>query len=250
MRDRGVNPGEVGKSSSENGEGHPLPYYSSGDVSLPALAEVPWKADEKRKLKAQAETFNRDRRLQTLLLDDLVGDAIQEEIVATASIVLEESKYQEETDRNAVGLVEEVFLMPEVQYQVYLNVWSLLYDIGRSLSHEEYLELKKKEDELNLDPMAKDALLAHVLEGENWADDLKEEKILSGISWEILVFHYHRNLQENGLSKNVALKMLQERLVAQAAGEEVFKDGVLDTLEEDLTHRDEIEKLTTPPRQG
>lgn len=48
-------------------------------------------------------------------------------------------------------------------------------------------------------------------QGEDWADDLKEEKILSEISWDILVFNYHRNLQENALSKNYALKILQVR---------------------------------------
>lgn len=44
--------------------------------------------------------------------------------------------------------------------------------------------------------------------------------------------------------------ILQERLVVQAAEEEVFKEGLLDALEEDLTHFDELEKMTMPPRQG
>ncbi|XP_047498103.1 uncharacterized protein LOC125045073 isoform X1 [Penaeus chinensis] len=231
-------------------EEHPLPYYTTGEVAFPALAEVPWKTDEKRKLRAQAEIFNRDTRLQDALLEDLISDTIMEEIVATASVVLQESKYQEEEDQVIAGLIEEVLVMPEVQQQVYIIAWSLLYDTGRSLPHQEFLDLKKREEELHLEPVAKEALLAHVLEGEDWADDLKEEKILSEISWDILVFNYHRNLQENALSKNYALKILQEKMVSQAAGEEVFRDGLLDNLEEEFNSFDELEKLTAPPRMG
>ncbi|XP_071530297.1 uncharacterized protein [Panulirus ornatus] len=234
----------------ESKEEHPLPYYVSGEVTLPALTEVPWKVDEKRQLQVQAETFKRDTRLQNLLLGDLVNDTIREEIVATASIVLEESKYEEDTDRNLVGVAEEVILMPEVQHLVYLTVWSLLYDMGRSLPREEYLKLKEKEEQLVLEPVVKEALTSQVLEGENWTDNLTEKKILSELPWEVLVFHYHRNLQENALHKNVALKHLQERLIIQAAEEEVFKEGLMDALEEDLTHLDELEKMNTPPRRG
>nr|XP_045604924.1 uncharacterized protein LOC123762456 [Procambarus clarkii] len=231
-------------------EDHPLPYYCSGDVVLPALAEVPWKEDEKRKAKARVETFVNDSNLQTALLDDLVDDTIQEEIVAVASTVIEESKYEKETDRTVAGLVEEGLVMPEVQRLVYLGVWSLLFEIGRSLPQEQYLELKKEEDRLVLDRVAREALLSQMLEGEQWAENLKEEKMLSEVPWDVLVFHYHRQLQENALSNNVALRMLQERLVMQAAREEVFNNCLLDVLEEQLTHTDENEKLSTPPRLG
>lgn len=234
----------------DGNEDHPMPYYATAEVILPAPAEVPWIADEKKKIKAQIERFSRDTRLQNALLDEVIGDTIQKEITATASIVLEESKYEEETDRNIVGLIEEVFVMPEVQFQVYLNVWSLLYDMGRSLPHKEYLALKEKEDELVLEKVAQEALVAHVLEGEDWADDLTEEKILSEISWDKLIYNYHKNLQENGLANNVALKDLQENLITQAAGAELVKDGLLELLEGDLTTHDEWEKMMKPPRQG
>lgn len=234
----------------DGNEDHPMPYYATPEVILPAPAEVPWIADEKKKIKAQIERFSRDSRLQNALLNEVIGDTIQEEITATASIVLEESKYEEETDRNIVGLIEEVFVMPEVQFQVYLNVWSLLYDMGRSLPHKEYLALKEKEDELVLEKVAQEALVAHVLEGEDWADDLTEEKILSEISWDKLIYNYHKNLQENGLANNVALKDLQEKLITQAAGAELVKDGLLELLEGDLTTHDEWEKMMKPPRQG
>nr|XP_027238375.1 uncharacterized protein LOC113829402 [Penaeus vannamei] len=79
-----------------------------------------------------------------------------EEIVATASVVLQESKYQEEEDQVIAGLIEEVLVMPEVQQQVYFIAWSLLYDTGRSLPHQEFLDLKKREEQLVLEPVAKE----------------------------------------------------------------------------------------------
>lgn len=42
----------------------------------------------------------------------------------------------------------------------------------------------------------------------------------------------------------------QEKMVSQAAGEEVFRDGLLDNLEEEFNSFDELEKLTAPPRMG
>ncbi|XP_068241422.1 uncharacterized protein [Palaemon carinicauda] len=233
----------------DNGEEHPMPYYITGEITFPALAEVPWMADEKRKMKAQAERFSRDTRLQTALLDEIIGDTIHEEIAAVASITLEQSKYEEEEDISSAGVVEEFFVMPELKFQVYLTVWSLLYDTGRGLSQEEFLKLKEREDELILEPVAKKALLDHVLEGADWADDLKEERLLSEISWDKLVYNYHKNQQENALSKNTAMQVLQERLVMQAAGTELAEE-LLSLLEEDHIKLDEMEKLTTPPRQG
>ncbi|XP_066977413.1 uncharacterized protein [Macrobrachium rosenbergii] len=233
----------------DDGELHPMPYYVTAEIAFPALAEVPWMADEKRKMKAQVERFNRDTRLQTDLLDEIVGDAIQDEIVAIASITLEQSKYEGVVDRTIVGIVEEVFVMPEIQFQVYLTVWSLLYDIGRGLSQEEFLKFKKKENELSLEPVAKKALLKHVLEGADWAHDLRDERILSEISWDKLVYNYHKNQQENALAKNTAMQVLQERLVTQAAGTELVNE-LLGQLEDDHAKFDEMEKITTPPRQG
>lgn len=54
--------------------------------------------------------------------------------------------------------------MPEVQQQVYIGVWELLYDLGRALPRDEFMELKKREKDLKLHPVAKQALIAHVLE--------------------------------------------------------------------------------------
>ncbi|XP_076054554.1 uncharacterized protein LOC143033237 [Oratosquilla oratoria] len=238
------------KPALDGGDDHPVPYYDAAEVTLPALAEVPWKDDERRAFRAQVELFERSGRLQVSFLEDFINEAIQDEITAIASVTLEQSKVEEETDRELVGLVEEDFVMPEVQLQVYLTVWSLLYDTGRSLPHDHFLELRKKEDQLVLDAQAKKALMDHVLEGDDWAEDLTEEKLLSGTPWEVLVYHYHKSLQQNALANNVALHMLQERWVLQAAGEEVFTDGVLDTLGDHMGALDELEKLTVPPRQG
>nr|XP_053643294.1 uncharacterized protein LOC128696178 [Cherax quadricarinatus] len=196
------------------------------------------------------QTLNSDKSLQTALLNDLIDDTTQEEVVALCSTVIEERKYKAERDKTVAGLVEEVFVMPEVQRQVNLSVWSLLFDISRTLPHEEYLQLKKKEDRLFLDPVARAALLSHVLEEDNRVEGMKEEKILSEVPWDVLAFNYHKDLQKKALSSNTALKMLQARLVIQAAREEIFQEGLLDALEEDLKQRDEYEKLTTPPRQG
>ncbi|CAL4176335.1 unnamed protein product, partial [Meganyctiphanes norvegica] len=233
-----------------SGEPHPLPYYVSKEVVLPPPTDLPWKPDETKKAKALAENFNRDGRLQKAFMEEFLKDNIQDDIVAVASVIVEESKYKEETDREVAVLVEEDFIMPEVQEQVYIAMWSLLYDMGRSLEADQLRSLRAKEDQLALEPQQMDALFDHVMEGEDWADDLSEEKVLSHLPWESLIFHYHQLLTTKALSNNHSLHLLQERLVSAVGGEEVFQEVLLDAVEEELRTLDEMEKMTTPPRQG
>lgn len=62
-------------------------------------------------------------------------------------------------------------------------------------------------------------------QGENWADNLKEEKILSELPWDALVYNYYKNLQENAMSKNVALRTLQVIRVEVKICREGTKEG-------------------------
>lgn len=164
------------------------------------------------------QVFNKDPQLRDMLLEEVLEDALAEDVVAIASVVLEESKYkvktrihcfasflssyqtteymkmhkgtwrlyffhslhthdysphklcsptlamQEDEDRRAARLAEEDFIMPEVQRSVYISVWELLYDLGRTLPRDEFMELKNREKDLKLHPVAKQALVAHVLE--------------------------------------------------------------------------------------
>ncbi|XP_050734700.1 uncharacterized protein LOC127007579 [Eriocheir sinensis] len=229
-----------------DGEEHPMPYYETSDELLRAAQPKP-RREEERRLKSQAQVFDNDPRLQKMLLDEVLEDALAEEVVAVASVVLEESKYKEDEDKRAAGLVEEELIMPEVKQQVYISVWELLYDLGRALPRDEFMELKKREKELKLHPVARQALLAHVSEGEKWTDNLKEEKILSELPWDALVYNYYKNLQENAMSKNVALRTLQERVVAAAAGEEI-ESVLVEALEDEVKQLDTMEKVASPPR--
>ncbi|KAK4318907.1 hypothetical protein Pmani_010120 [Petrolisthes manimaculis] len=233
----------------KGGEDHPAPYYVSDGVTFPALTNTPWKEDEKKDMKEKLEQFGRDSSAQGLLVDSLLDDVLNEEIVASASVAIEQEKYQEKEDYRAAEVMEEEIMMPGVQREVWVIVWSLLYDLGRSLPQHQYQELQERQDQLQLDPITKHALLAHVLEGENWESDLKEERILSGVAWDALVYNYHRNLLENGLAKNMALQIYQERVVSAAGGREVVAETV-SALEEYLTQQDQREKVDSPPRQG
>ncbi|XP_045127170.1 uncharacterized protein LOC123513840 [Portunus trituberculatus] len=225
------------------GEEHPMPYYETQDVLLPAVVA------SNTNFKSQAMAFSHDTRLQHQFVEEILDDALAEEVVATASVVLEESKYKEGYDKHAATLAEEEFIMPEVQRQVYLSVWDLLYDLGRSLSKDKFLEMKKREKQLYLHPVAKQALATHVLEGENWAENMTEEKILSELPWDVLVYNYHKNLQENALIKNPTLQKYLERVVVPVAVDEILEVVLLDALEDDMRQVDQMQKLALPPHQ-
>ncbi|KAK8374754.1 hypothetical protein O3P69_012488, partial [Scylla paramamosain] len=237
--------------SLPHGEEHPMPYYETWDVLLPPAVGAPWNTESSntKPLKSQAMAFSRDSRLQHQVVEEMPDDALAEEVVAASSALFEESKYKEDHDKRAAILAEEEFIMPEVQRQVYLSVWDLLYDLGRALPKDEFLEMKKREKQLHLHPVAKQALATHVLEGENWADDLKEEKILSELPWDVLIYNYHKSLQENALTKNPALQKYLERVVVSVAADEVLEGVLLDALEDDMRQVDHMQKLASPPRQ-
>lgn len=67
-------------------------------------------------------------------------------------------------DKETIVYAETEIFHPVIQREVLICVWELLYEWGREMSPEEFKELQKKENQLQMSSKSKELLTAHMLE--------------------------------------------------------------------------------------
>ncbi|KAF2356660.1 hypothetical protein FHG87_012584 [Trinorchestia longiramus] len=198
-----------------------------------SLMKTPWHVlvyNYSLKLQNDSLTFNVALNMLQWVLDDLQNEA--------------------DADQELEGIANEEFLGPVTETEASLVVWTLLYDLARETTQQELAKMKETHKSLAMDEKSRNALANHVLEGQDWFEEMPEEESLMKTPWHVLVYNYSLKLQNDSLTFNVALNMLQETVATGAALAELVSTGLLMAAEDDLAALDKLERSVNPPRRG
>ncbi|XP_018022509.1 uncharacterized protein LOC108678566 [Hyalella azteca] len=234
----------------DDDEPHPLPCYSADEETLAPVTEMPWVTEKKRRIQQRNEEWDQNPRHSDAVTEELLREAVDQQLAAIAKRAMRDEQREAEADRELGGIAEDEFLKPVVSNEINMLVWTVLYDMAREISPQGLEEMKKTYGKLDMDANSLNALANHILEGQDWFNDMKDEKVLSSTPWHLLVYNYSKKLQSDSLTCNLALNMLQENVATGAALAELMSVGLQTAAEDDLEELDELERLVNPPRRG
>ncbi|XP_037089513.1 uncharacterized protein LOC119109863 [Pollicipes pollicipes] len=230
-------------------EEHPMPYFITATASLPRPAEKPWESLEEKKARKRLDHWLHKKAFQVDVLDEFLSDVLVEDLSTVASVSMQEGKYKLKQDRVKAAYIEEEIVPPVIADKCMLTVWELLVEAARGLDTATFEEMDARLGETALDPVAEAALKQHVREEDDWKASLDEEKTLSGLTWETLIYHYHKIANALTLSDNFAVNQLQDLILTKSAGSAI-SESATEAGQRDLQDADELEKVTRPPRMG
>lgn len=231
-------------------ERHPLPCYTADEETFAPVKEMPWVIEKKKKAKEMADEWDRNPANADAVTTDLLQEAEDEELQGMAEEAISEAKEGAEANEVISAIVEDEFLQDGVDDQVNSVVWTVLYDMARSMKLDALHDMKNEFTDLAMDEKDLDVLSNHIMEGNAWITDLKGEKILSSTPWSKLVYNYSHKLHQDSMTCNAALNMLQETVAGRAALSELVTVGLLSSAEDDLQTIDDLEQAISPPRRG